>query len=509
MKKLYIVLFILAGVLISPGFVFSQSALGQLEQAAGRSIGSVRVPAVSGPSRVGGAASALGGVMPSSSSVISNAVAGAVMQGLINNILSPTPAKSQAEIDAEKAEADRIALEAEKLRLEEAARQQELHDNLMNSSKSLSGSESLDFKSLDGDMETMRKQAADQFEPKPTGNTLNSPSSGNTLNTPTGGNNFFGEPVSEVDFQTLVEPESNAVYLDIKTAVASTDEYFENEKLAVKIIGQALSENRGEPIIEKPDCKALNEKLTRYRSDMVRFHAWNSATLTELEKWEKQNNDAFWNAVTDGASSAFGVFLDYLDDTRSSATRIKKVLETNEAKYLKDKVFTPEDIIKYKKLLDQRITLCNVTQLAKETMKPWDYVNLARNLLQGTTEKLSKSDGECMKIIDVLKEEELLSGTPWVDAGQFLTGAIINKFMDDPSVLIKPNSLIKGALKVPYVTIAQLAVDEAYNITDMLTSFANITTLRDADGKASEAVKKIQTDMDNIKIQLKNCPAAN
>ena len=79
-------------------------------------------------------------------------------------------------------------------------------------------------------------------------------------------------------------------------------------------------------------------------------------------------------------------------------------------------------IIQYKKILDQRITLCNITDLAKESMKPWDYVNLSRNLLQGTTEKLANSEGDCMEIINVLKGQGYLSDTPWVDAGQILAG---------------------------------------------------------------------------------------
>ena len=159
--------------------------------------------------------------------------------------------------------------------------------------------------------------------------------------------------------------------------------------------------------------------------------------------------------------------------------------------------------------MDQRITLCKITDLAKESMIPSDYVKLSRNLLQGTTEKLANSDGDCMEIINVLERQGFLNDTPWVDAGLFLAGEVINKFLENPDAVIKPNSLIKGSLKIPYVTIAQLAVDEAYNVTDMLTSFKNICTLRDADGKASDAVKKIQNDMDNIKIQLKSCPSRN
>ena len=118
----------------------------------------------------------------------------------------------------------------------------------------------------------------------------------------------------------------------------------EKEKYVVGIIGGAVSNQmaNGEPIIEKPDCNALTEKLARYRSDMIRFQEWNAGTLSELKKWEDQNNDAFWNAVTDGASAAFGVFVDYLNETRSSASKLKKILEQNEGKYISDGVFSSD-----------------------------------------------------------------------------------------------------------------------------------------------------------------------
>ncbi|HPT22233.1 MAG TPA: hypothetical protein PLR88_09830 [Bacteroidales bacterium] len=518
MKKLIFSFVVAALLIVFPDSLLSQSALSQLGDP-----NSVYVPPVNGPTPVGSyssggsSSSAAKSVLgSSSSSSISTVVAGALVQGMLNSLFSPAPEKTTEQIAAEKAEQERIAYEEEMKRQEEEARQQELHDNLINSSKDIPGSESLNFKTLDGDMESMRKEAADQFERS---------YDVSTIKTVPKGNDFFGIPLSDVDFETVVEPETNPVYSDVKKAVDLTDKYLadeklakeklekeklENSKLVVDIIGGAVSgQAKGEPIIEKPDCQALRDKLARYRSDMVRFQDWNSQTLTELKNWEEQNNKAFWNAVSDGASAAFGVFMDYLNETRASASAIKKILEENQEKYIRDGVFTADQISRYKQLLDQRITTCKVTELAKESLKPRDYVNLSKNILQGTTEKLAKSDGDCMQMVNVLKEQGYLSDVPWVDAASFLTGEVINKFMDDPSIVLKPNSVVKGSLKIPYVTVAQLAVDEAYNVTDMLTSFKNVCTLRDADGKAAEAVRKIQNDMSNIKIQLEGCPSNN
>lgn len=500
MKRSSLVLLILAGTLIFQNRALSQSALSQLEQAAGRSISSVNVPMPSSPVPVGGVLGAVaksGAALPSTS--ISNAVAGMVIQGLLNNLLSPTPSKTPEEIEAERIEQERLAMEAEKLRLEELARQQALHDKLINDSKSISDNESLDFKSLDGDMENLRKGAADQFEPK---------GSGGSSYPTTMGTQFFGTPLSDPEVRILIEPETAPIRVDLENAVELTDEYIENEKAVVKIIGGAVVEAKGEPIIEKPDCKALSEKLSRYRNDMVRFGSWNNSTLTELKKWEEQNDEALWNAVKDGAGAAYGVFLDYIEETRSSASVIKDIFTANESAYINKGLITPEQALKYKNALDLRITTASLAKKVQNGLEIRDYVTAARDLIHGTTEKLASTDGECNQLISLLKKEGLLSDTPWVDAGQFLAGNVIETFLDNPTKYIKPGTFTKAIGKLPYVNIAQLAVDEAYNVTDMLTSYSNICTLREADGRATEATRKIQSDMDNIKVQLRDCPAS-
>jgi hypothetical protein len=496
-KKIRIFLPVIV-VLVFPYSLCSQSALGQLEQAAGRSISSVNVPMPSAPSMVSAAGSAAKAI--SSSTSISNMVSGMLLESLFNNIFSPAPQKSAAELEAERLEIERLELEAEMQRQAEMARQQQLHDKLINSSKSLSGSDNLDFKSLDGDMETLRKEAADQFEPDGSGGSLN----GNSIGTA-----FFGMPLSDTDVQIALDPENTPVYKDLKTAVDESDEYLENERDTVRLLSKpSKADEKGEPIVPKPDCKALSQKLERYNKDMVRFNGWNNGTLTELNKWEEKNDEAFWNAVTDGAGAAYGVFTDYLDETRTSAIGIKNVLEANEAKFLQDKIFTPEDMNKYKALLDQRITTSKITGVVKDLMEPWEYVDVARNTLQGTTELLAKSDGDCMQIVNVLKEQGVLSATPWVDAGQFLAGKVIDKFLKNPKIVIPPNFMVKGLTKIPYVNASQIIVDEAYNVTDWVLSYKNVCTFREADGRAAEAMRKIRNDMDNIKIQLMECPTS-
>lgn len=427
-------------------------------------------------------------------------VSGFLIESLFNSIFSPAPQKSAEQLEAERLEKERLEREAEIQRQAEIARQQQLHEKLINSSKSLDDSAPLDFKSLDGDMENLRKVAADQFEPETKGDS----GSGYAL-----GNSLFGIPLSDADVQIALDPENTPVYKDVKKAIEESDEYLKNEHDTVRIISKPpATEENGEPVIARPDCKALAAKLERYRNDMIRFNQWNNGTLTELNKWKEQNDEAFWNAVTDGTGAAFDVFTDYLDETRESATAIKQILEARETDFIRDNVFTPDDILKYKGLLDQRINTGKVTGVAKDLMEPWEYVDATRNMLQGTTELLGKSDRDCIQLVNVLKEQGMLSETPWVDAGQFIAGKLIDKFLKNPKIVLPPNLLVKGLTKIPYVNAAQLIVDEAYNVTDWVLSYKNICTLREADGRAAEAVSKIQNEMNNIRIQLMECPVS-
>jgi hypothetical protein len=418
-------------------------------------------------------------------------VAGAVMQGLLNNLFNSstqTTQKTQEQLEAERLEEERIAYEAEMNRQAEAARQQELYDNLMKSSKPIPGSQSLDFKTLDGDMETIRKDAADQFEPKSTGNTIITDSSGT---------DFFGVPVSSPDFQILTEPEQTPLYKDVKTAVDLTDEYLENEKLAVKIIAQTINETRGEPIIEKPDCKAISEKLMRYRSDMVKFNEWNTGTLTELDKWKKQKDAAMLNAALDGINAVVGQYFDWAQKRGKEALEVKNILKLNEADILKKTPEKAEAIAKFYKILDGRYATCNAAEVGSAIQDHViDNYALARNSIQVFNEKMTETDADYNACVKYLSDEGFLTDWPVNES----LGILANKGI---AAFCSFNNYTGIGL---FAKLTQLAIDETFNITDIVTSYANICTLRDADGKASEAVKKIQTDMENMKIQLKNCP---
>jgi hypothetical protein len=135
MKKLvkYLIILLFTGVILGSGPTFGQSAIGQLEKISGQKI--------SGGS-VGSAAS------------MNNMVGGMLVQGLLNSLFS-SPSPSKAELEA-KQRADELAAKqaAEKAAEEQrvkAAEAQAAHDKMMQSYKSLDGSQDLGMKTLDND----------------------------------------------------------------------------------------------------------------------------------------------------------------------------------------------------------------------------------------------------------------------------------------------------------------------------------------------------------------------
>jgi hypothetical protein len=135
MKKLvkYLIILLFTGVISGSGPTFGQSAIGQLEKISGQKIS--------------------GGSVGSSASM-NNMVGGMLVQGLLNSLFS-SPSPSKAELEA-KQRADELAAKqaAEKAAEEQrvkAMEAQAAHDKMMQSYKSLDGSQDLGMKTLDND----------------------------------------------------------------------------------------------------------------------------------------------------------------------------------------------------------------------------------------------------------------------------------------------------------------------------------------------------------------------
>lgn len=131
----YIVILFLIGIIASSKPVYGQSATGQLETLSGQKINSSSSSAAS------------------SAADLNNAVAGALMGGILNSLFRKSPTPSQAEIEAkQKADIEarqRAAELAAELAAENERKAQEKHENMMESYNVLdNGIKDLTYKGL-------------------------------------------------------------------------------------------------------------------------------------------------------------------------------------------------------------------------------------------------------------------------------------------------------------------------------------------------------------------------
>lgn len=419
-----------------------------------------------------------------------------IIQSVFNALLAPPSGPSaadQAKLDAQRAaqeaEMQRIALEkAEKKRIKDSM-DAVAYDQLMKMSKPIPGGDAkLDFKTLDGDAENLSRAASDQFMPSGIDSSHMNAS---------GGTNFFGMGLSSPEFQTLMDPDNDPMIVDLTEANTFIVDNLKKDEVSA---GEPASKE--EPKNEVPDKAKCLEMETRLASDLAnreKFQKTIDLTLTELNKWKEQNNAAFWNAVTDGLNTTAGVFLDYVIESRKQAAAIQKVIIDNQQKWIDNKVFTPESVKRYKDLTDLRLSNYEDAVFGKQISNAADYYGLLRNSIQAVTERLSGTDSEYREMCKILQQGGYLGDFPIVDAAQFLAGKTIEAFMKNPETIVTKN------LKIGYVTIAQLAVDEFYNAMDWYLSYKNICTLRDVSGKELEAAKYLQSKIDEKRAFLSKC----
>ncbi len=415
-----------------------------------------------------------------------------LVQSLVNAVFSAPAAPaapSQAQLEAQRIEMERIQ--------QEQARQQKIRDSLnlraynklMDNSISIKeGDGNLDFMKLDGEMEQMRADAEGQFSGEGVKSENVSISKGT---------DFFGQGLSEPELNTLLDINNDPNIVDLSETKTYIVDNIKNESEIVKQENNIKEENT-KPKLSAEECTMLNNKLNSYTDNRQKFLQNIDKTILEVNNWEEKNNQAYWNAVTDGISSVAGIFLDYVIESRKSALKIKEILEKNEIKYIADGAFTKESIEKYKKMLDLRINNYNNANVGKKMSDISEYYGFVKNIIQTTTEQLSGSDSEYKYLINTLKEKGYLSDFPVVEASQFLAGKTIDSFIKQPIIQ-------KGFLKVSYVTIAQMAVDQAYNALDWYLSYKNMCKLKEINGKELEAAKYIQNKIFEVKAQLNNC----
>lgn len=437
--------------------------------------------------------SSYSGIKPVASNSLSVMVAGTLMQGILSGIFSSDQQQQKQKQIAAEQQQLKLAIEKEKQKKIKDSIDRALHLKLMASYKSLQGAQQLDFKKMDGDMEGLSSNARNQFDGLTTITDTNK-----VLN----GTNFFGTQLAQGEIQTLIDPDKDSVILDINNA----DKYIRENKITDSAKVASLKNDtskinkENKSAIKSTDCEALQKRLDNYFDQRNKFHKTIISTQADLNEWKQKNNDAMWNAAISGFEFAFGKFLNTIELRGSQAENIKnRLLPYEDA--LRKKGVNVDD---YMKTLNARIF--NANYLAKDVSEFKDaaeYDAFFRDAVQIGMAKIAESDTLYDKILKDSTVKQVLNdgGYPQVDAEQFLAGKALEKFLKGGFL----RNLSKFNNKIPYVTYAQFAVDQAYNALDWYLSYKRITQLHEVSGNELKAAMSLQMNIDKTVDELKRC----
>ena len=441
-----------------------------------------------GPKKV---ASSGSGVVLSPSNNLNMMIAGTVMQSLLSSLFSgPSPQQQQQKLLQQQ--------QQQQLLLQQQMQQQKIKDSIDNalylklkgSYKKVEGSQKLDFKNLNGDMETMSAAAREPFDAKLviTGGDNNAAAT-----------NFFGTKMPVTNIQTLVYPEKDPVIADVE----KTNQYLK-EKMKADSIKKADLEKQ-QAAKKSVECETLQKRYDSYISQREKFQKTINLTDNELSEWKKKNTEALKNAAWSGVDVVLGtkVFGDIgvfkkIEKRGEEAEKVKQRL----LPYMDQLRLKGVDVDNYLKTLNARIFNKDFVNNAEKFKDAMEYDAFVRDGMQAGVEKVFGTDSAYQHIMQDPNVQLVLNDNhPEVDAESFIASKGLEKLLKSQFL----NNLLKFDNRIPYINYAQFAVDEIYNATDFILSYKNIVQQREVQGKELQSAMNLQMQIDKMYDQLKTC----
>ncbi|MDO9262086.1 MAG: hypothetical protein Q7U08_09115, partial [Flavobacteriaceae bacterium] len=337
-------------------------------------------------------------IVPSTN--INTMITGMVLQSLLTAVFSTSSGPTQKEIEAQQqAEALAAAKAAEEQRIQEAIAQAK-YNEMMKSYKLLDGTQSLgvksltntnlDFKTLDGEAETLSVNARKQFVDPNLTPISDSTAIGN-------GTPFFGDSMPIVDLQNLISLENNPNVVDLRDTKNYIDEKIKNDSIQiVTLLRKNETDGNGEPIIQKPDCEKLGNKLKSYVNQRNQFQKTIYLSQNELNIWETANRNALMNQAKDGLEYFTGKLFDKLSKRGIAADRLQGILDKNSKEMVKKGI----NIADIQTKIDNLRLMSTTGQLTDLANKMNDWTTFMKDGLSSLLLDLGNSNNEINEIIE-------------------------------------------------------------------------------------------------------------
>ncbi len=457
--------------------IMAQSAIGQLETMSGGKV-----------SR----SSSL------SSASMNSMITGAILQSFFSAVLSnpgiTTEQLNTQQRAAKLEEQKAAALAAEQQRLREIQAQAD-YDKMMQSYQLLDDiqdisiktldNSGMEFKTLDGDAESLSSEARKQFEAK---GALPSPGTVNGPGTP-----FFADVLPTEDLHTLLDLNNNPAIVDLREANKFIEEEAAEDNAGmVSLLRKYESEGNGEPVIPKPDCIRLRDQLKGYLNQRDQFKKTIELSQNELKIWEEANNNAMLNAAKDGLEYFTGELLQGLTNRGKAADRLQQVFNSKSRQMANDGI----DIAGLQRKIDRLRAMSSSGQLAGFASNINDWETLAKDGMSTIIKMLTDSNNEIQGLLDAPQMKKYFT----TEAPE------LNALLDISK--IAASNMVFGkwvAKKIPVVAVIELSIKEVYNGTDYLLSLNRILEAQKINGGVMETARFIQRNIDGTYLELTSC----
>ena len=428
-------------------------------------------------------------------------VATTMFEGLLTSLFADNGASEKEALAAQQkavALAMQMAMQqAAQKRAKDIAAQAEF-EKMMRSYKQLNGGQgagfktlsnsNLDFKTLDGDMETLAAGARKPFD---TAGTLKPPDPGTIVS---GGTAFFGDTMPIATTQFLVRPENDPNVVDLRNAktyvVGNLKKDSNDLEAAVKPYND--DDGNGQPIVRPPDCVKSAKRLKELIQQRKKFQQTIDLADAQLTTWQGANRNALLNAAKDGLDWYAGCLLERFAKRAEAAERLQRIYEKNAAQMAQEGLNIAEIQAKIKRLK----VLSAAGRLSELASNVSDWQTFIKDGASALVAQLTASNQE----LEGMMEDPQMQKYFEKESPEL-------KVLLDISKIAASNKVFGKwvARKVPLIAGVELAINESYNALDWYLSYKRVAEANAINGRVLDAAKQLQNDIDDTYLDLREC----
>lgn len=419
-------------------------------------------------------------------------IATTVVESLLTAIFSPPP---QPQKDALIQQQKAASLAAQYLAQKKAreAQEQAAYEKMMQSYKQLEDAAdvqfktlsdtTLNFKTLDGDMEALAAGARHPFDsasdftpppPVPTGNP-----------TP-----FFGDTMPIAEIQLLVNPGNDPRVVDLREAQTFLVDSLKTEREKLAATAQPMDKK---PAMTAAECRSLSQKLNGNLDQRNKFHKTVLLAQEQLTTWEDANRNALVNGVKDGVEYFAGLYLEVLKKRGEAADRLRRVYEKHAAEMASDGL----DVREIEAKINRLKAMSRIGSFSDVASSANDWQTFIKDGMSGLVNQLTSSNDDIKGMLDDPRMQKYFTA----DAPE------LNALLDISKIAASNKVLGKWvARQMPIIAMLEITGKQAYNATDWYLSFKRIAEANRINGKVMESARYLQGKIDDTFIELRQCP---